>query len=38
MVRVLGLGSQNPEFNSYLAVELIPGGVDSAVILLMSEK
>ena len=38
MVRVLGLGSQNPEFKSYLAVELIPGGVDSAVILLMSEK
>ena len=30
MVRVAGLGSSDPEFKSYLAVELIPGGVDSA--------
>ena len=30
MVRVLGLGSQDPEFNSHLDVQLIPGGVDSA--------
>ena len=30
MVRVVGLGSQDPEFKSHLAVELIPGGVDSA--------
>ena len=30
MVRVVGLGSQDPEFKSSLAVELIPGGVDSA--------
>ena len=29
MVRVVGLGSSDPEFKSPLAVELIPGGVDS---------
>ena len=30
MVGVVGLGSDNPEFKSHLAVELIRGGVDSA--------
>ena len=30
MVRVVGLGSEDPEFKSHLSVELIPGGVDSA--------
>ena len=30
MVRVVGLGSEDPEFKSQSAVELIPGGVDSA--------
>ena len=30
MVRVAGLGSWDPEFKSHFAVELIPGGVDSA--------
>ena len=30
MVRVAGLGSQDPEFKSHSAVELIPGGGDSA--------
>ena len=30
MVRVAGLGSSGPEFKSRSAVELIPGGVDSA--------
>ena len=30
MVRVVGLGSENPEFKSPSAVELTPGGVDSA--------
>ena len=30
MVRVVGLGSYDPEFKSHLAVELIPGGVDPA--------
>ena len=30
MVRVVGLGSSDPEFKSHSAVELIPGGVDSA--------
>ena len=30
MVRVVGLGSLDPEFKSHLTVELIPGGVDSA--------
>ena len=29
MVRVVGLGSQDPEFKSCFSVELIPGGVDS---------
>ena len=29
MVRVVGLGSEDPDFKSPLAVELIPGGVDS---------
>ena len=29
MVRVVGLESCDPEFKSPLAVELIPGGVDS---------
>ena len=29
-VRVVGLGSSGPEFKSCLAVELIPGEVDSA--------
>ena len=29
MVRVVGLESSDPEFKSHLAVELIPGGVDS---------
>ena len=29
MVRVVGLGSEDPEFKSNLAVELIPGEVDS---------
>ena len=30
MVRVVGLGSKDLEFKSCSAVELIPGGVDSA--------
>ena len=30
MVRVVGLGSEDPEFKSHLALELIPGGIDSA--------
>ena len=30
MVRVVSLGSKDPEFKSQLSVELIPGGVDSA--------
>ena len=30
MVRVVGLGSKGPELKSHLAVELIPGWVDSA--------
>ena len=30
IVRVVGLGSEDPEFNSPSAVELLPGGVDSA--------
>ena len=30
MVRVAGFGSQGPEFKSRSAVELIPGGVNSA--------
>ena len=30
MVRVVGFGSQGPEFKSCSAVELIPGGVNSA--------
>ena len=30
MVRVVGLGSLDPDFKSHLAVESIPGGVDSA--------
>ena len=30
MVRVVGLGSWDPEFKCHSAVELIPGGVDSA--------
>jgi len=30
MLRVAGLGSEGPEFKSCFAVELIPGGVDSA--------
>ena len=30
MVRVVGLGSQDPEFKYHFAVEFIPGGVDSA--------
>ena len=30
MVRVVGLGSEDPEFKSPTAVELIPGGIDSA--------
>ena len=30
MVRVVGLGSSDPQFKSCLAVELILGGVDSA--------
>ena len=30
MVRVVGLGFQDPEFKSHLAVELLPGRVDSA--------
>ena len=30
MARVVGLGSSGPEFKSHLAVEFIPGGVDSA--------
>ena len=30
MVRVVGLGSQGPEFKSCSAIELIPGRVDSA--------
>ena len=28
MVWVVGFGSEDPEFKSHLAVELIPGGVD----------
>ena len=30
MVRVVGLGCKGPEFKSHSAVELIPGGVNSA--------
>ena len=30
MVRVVGMGSLDPEFKSHSSVELIPGGVDSA--------
>ena len=30
MLRVAGLGSEGPEFKSHSAVELIPGGVNSA--------
>ena len=30
MVRVVGLGSYDPEFKPRSAVELIPGGVNSA--------
>ena len=30
MVRVVGLGSEDPELKSHSAVELISGGVDSA--------
>ena len=30
MVRVVVLESEDPEFKSHSAVELIPGGVDSA--------
>ena len=30
MVWVVGLGSSDPEFKSHMAVELIPGGVNSA--------
>ena len=30
MVRVVGLRSEDHELKSHLAVELIPGGVDSA--------
>ena len=30
MVRLMGLGSEDPEFNFSLVVELRPGGVDSA--------
>ena len=30
MVRVVGLGSEDPEFKSCSAVELIAGGVNSA--------
>ena len=30
MVRVVGFGSSGPEFKSHSAVELIPGGVNSA--------
>ena len=30
MVRVVSLGSLDPDFKSYSAVELIPGGVDFA--------
>ena len=30
MVRMLGLGSQDPEFKSHSAVDLMLGGVDSA--------
>ena len=29
MVRVVGLGSKDPEFKFHSAVELLPGGVDS---------
>ena len=30
MVRVVGFESKDPEFKSHSAVEVIPGGVDSA--------
>ena len=30
VARLVGLGSLDPEFKSHSAVELIPGGVDSA--------
>ena len=30
MVRVVGLGSEDSELKSHSAIELIPGGVDSA--------
>ena len=36
MVRVVGLGSSDPEFKSHSGVELIPGGVDSAEVGKMS--
>ena len=38
MVRLVGLGSQDPEFKSHSDVELIPGGVDSACHILRSAK
>ena len=31
IVRVVGLGSEDTEFKSHSAIELIPGGVDSEV-------
>ena len=33
MVRVVGLGSEGPEFKSCSAFELTPGGIDSARLL-----
>ena len=30
MVRVVGLGSEDPEFKLHMAAELIQGGIDSA--------
>ena len=30
MVRMVGLGSEDPEFKSCFSVELTPGGIDSA--------
>ena len=38
MVRVVGLGSEDPEFKSHSAVELIPGALTLPVILPRSAK
>ena len=40
MVRVVGLGSYDPEFKPHMAVELIPGriGLTLPIIILRSAK